>query len=344
MKNYFFENFSPESKKRILIIFTGGTISMIRDKKSGALVPAETLADLVKAEPELQNLADLDFLNLFNLDSSDINPQNWLEIAKAIEKEYDKYDGFVIAHGTDTMAYTASALSFLLENLGKPVVVTGSQFPLSGGMRTDARMNLFNSILFAKTDFAEVAVCFGNKLLRGNRSMKLNAVQLDAFDSPNFHSLGFADSKISLRSDCFEKHSRKVKVVGKMSEKTAIVKIAPGVSPEHFESVIEGFDGVVIEGFGSGGNIPQNLLPVLEKKIKDEKTVFALKSQCIIGDIDLSIYEGGNKAQKMGVLNCFDMTTEAAFCKLSWLLGEGFSVRKVKELFEKDLRGEVSLD
>ena len=186
MKNFRLESTISHKKKRVCILFTGGTISMVRDEKTGALVPAKTLEELFHCEPELNELADLEFSILFNLDSSDLKPKHWEQIAQAIVANYDDYDGFVVAIGTDTMAYAASAVSFLLEDLGKPVIFTGSQYPLSGGMRTDARINLFNAIIYAgDSDVGEVAISFGSKLLRGNRSTKMDAEKLEAFDSPN---------------------------------------------------------------------------------------------------------------------------------------------------------------
>ncbi len=342
MKNKLFEKEVKVSKKKILLIFTGGTISMIHDKNTKALIPAETLEDLFVSEPELKKIADLEFLNLFNIDSSDIEPDHWHTIAKKIVDEYENFDGFVIAHGTDTMAYTSSALSFLLKDLGKPVIITGSQYPLSGGMRTDARINLFNSILFAQDDIGEVAICFGSNLIRGNRSTKLDAVKLDAFSSPNFEKLGFIGAKIVLNPHRLHRSKKKVKIEGKLNHNVMLIKMTPGINPEVLEIIPKSIQGVVIEGFGSGGNIPQKLLSELKKKIVEDGLLVALKSQCLIGNIDLSIYEGGSYAEKMGVFHCGDMTSEAAFCKLSWLLGQSLSKDEIKEKFESNLRGEMT--
>jgi L-asparaginase len=316
---------------------------MVADEKTGTLVPARTLEELVQCEPELEELADIQVEILFNLDSSDVTPKHWEAIAEKVITSYKDFDAFVVTFGTDTMAYAASGVSFLLENLGKPVIFTGSQYPLSGGMRTDAKINLYNALLFAsKADIGEVAISFGSQLLRGNRSTKIDAEKLDAFSSPNMYPLGQISSYISLSSSRMKKKKTIPSLRGKLSPHVTIVKVWPGISPEMIHSIPNSIKGIIIEGFGSGGNIPQSILKALKKKI-DSGVIIALTSQCFIGNINLSVYEGGNYAKKMGVLECKDMTTEAAFCKLSWLLGKKeLSSEEIKNIFEMNIRGEIS--
>ncbi|MCT4592237.1 MAG: asparaginase [Candidatus Gracilibacteria bacterium] len=337
MRNFHFKNI-VHKKKKICIIFTGGTISMIKDKETGVLVPASNLEDLIQSEPELQDIARLDFVNLFNLDSSDLNFSHYDTVSNKIIELYNEFDGFVIATGTDTMAYFGTGLSFLLKNLMKPVVLTGSQFPLSGGMRSDGRINLFNSILFAKLDFHEVGICFGGRLLRANRSTKMDAFRLDAFDSPNFQDLGFISNDLYLNQDCI-KNSGKTKKIGKLINNVVFLKISPDMHPDFISSIPDDIKGVVIEGFGSSGNIPQKLLDAIKNK-SAKGVIFALKSQCIKGKIDLGAYEGSAKAKEIGAWSCKDMTSEAALLKLTWILNQ--NVKNKQNLFESSLIGELS--
>lgn len=342
MKNYIFDNLKNHTRKHIALIFVWGTISMIRDAKTGTLIPAQTLHDLFAYEPELQTIADIDLIHLCNKDSSDIAADIWLELGQCIINHYDQYDGFVIAHGTDTMAYTASALSFLLDHLSKPVIITGSQYPLSGGMRTDARINLFNAILFAQMPISEVAICFANQLLRWNRSIKINAEALDAFASPNFALLWSIGSQIKISHECIYRSNHDwCRIVWWYNGCVALIKIYPWMHTSQFADMLHNTQGVVLEGFGSGGNIPQILLPLLQDYINHGGMV-ALKSQCYIGTIDLSIYEWGHQAQQMWVFNCLDMTSEAALCKLDRLLSQYSNRHQIQQLFESNIVWELT--
>ena len=334
-------------KKRVLIIYTGGTIGMKKTDKgyapiSGFLGQAISAIEDMKSDsaPEwtLHEMSPL-------LDSSDITVKEWNKIASIIYDNYSDYDGFVVLHGTDTMAYTASALSFILHGLDKPVVLTGSQIPLSE-IRSDGRDNLITSMLIAADGVAnEVCLYFSGKLLRGNRAVKMSADQLVAFDSPNYPHL--ADVGIAIRYN----YSAIVKPEGKKFEMRpfsdvpiGVLKIFPGIQFGLFESIMtKKLSGIVLETFGAG-NIPSDggaLIPIIRKAF-ESGSVIAVCSQCPSGTVTLGAYETSSALKSAGAVSGFDMTTETAVTKLMWLLGKGLSGASLAESMSKSLRGELS--
>lgn len=281
------------------------------------------------------------------LDSSNISFEQWNLIADMIAKKYDDYDGFVILHGTDTMAYTASALSFMLEGLDKPVIFTGSQIPLCE-LRSDGRDNLITSIMIAAQGYIrEVALYFGNTLLRGNRATKISSDGLVAFGSPNYPALATAGIDIEygkIRSEYGMGFSRKrFSVKHIRSCKVGVLKLYPGILFEMLESFADnGIDGLILETFGAG-NMPgsdQALPPVIEKIISNGTTIVVC-SQCPQGSVHLGAYETGAALAQAGAVSGYNMTTEAAVTKLMWLLSQGKSQTEIKILMELDICGEL---
>ena len=334
-------------KSRILIINTGGTIGMVKTDRGYA--PDGTyfrraLEDMGALKADIMpewDLMETDEL----LDSSNMTVDDWNEIGRFIWLNYDSYDGFVVLHGTDTMAYTASALSFMFENLDKPVILTGSQIPLSE-IRSDGRDNLIASLLIAQSKkIKDVAIYFGGSLLRGNRSMKYSADGLTAFVSPGYPPLAEAGISIKYNDAYLMKQGSEEEFNFVPFDKVPIgvIKVFPGIQFGLFESIMtESLKGIVIETFGSG-NIPQDgeaLLPIIEKAFANG-TVVTVCSQCPQGTVSLGTYETSNALKNAGAVSGLDITTEAAVAKLYYLFPKGFDKEKVKDLMGVPLRGEM---
>ena len=338
-----------KNNKRVLIIYTGGTIGMKKTDNGYAPAPGflrEALLSIGDMQsPELPSWELIEMNPL--LDSSNIAYMQWNDIAGLVYDNYNDYDGFVILHGTDTMAYTASALSFMLDGLDKPVVLTGSQIPLSE-LRSDGRENLISSILIASQGVArEVSLCFSGRLLRGNRAMKMSADGLMAFDSPNYPHLAEVGITIRYNEGAL---SRPTKTNGGLTldrltnVPIGVLKIFPGIQFGLFEEIMtERLCGIVIETFGAG-NIPmadRELLPII-KRAFSSGAVITVCSQCPGGTVSLGTYETSRGLKGAGAVSGFDMTTEAAVAKLYYLFSLGINAERVKELMETNLRGELS--
>ena len=334
--------------KRICLLHTGGTIGMTRSElgyvpKEGYLSQMiRTISDLyVEGMPsfELFELSPL-------LDSSNMAVAEWNRIGKKIADLYDDFDGFVILHGTDTMAYTASSLSFMLENLKKPVVLTGSQIPLCE-IRSDGRDNLITSIIIAASGkITEVCLYFGGKLLRGNRAMKMSADGLLAFDSPNLPPLAEAGINIRYLPTLPPPNDDGDFSFAPFSEvPIGVLKIFPGINFSLFDVVMtEKLRGIVIETFGAG-NIPGDgnaLLPIIKTAFKNGAVV-TVCSQCPQGTVALGSYASSSSLVSAGAVSGYDMTTEAAVAKLYYLFSKNYSKEKIKLLMETNLRGELSI-
>lgn len=332
--------------KRILIINTGGTIGMVNTLE-GYKPDRESFSnllhnmELLKAESmPLWDLTELDEL----LDSSNITVAEWNKIGKVIADTYNNYDGFVVLHGTDTMAYTASALSFMLEHISKPVIITGSQIPLCE-VRSDGWDNLITSLLIAASDIVhEVCIYFGNKLLRGNRSIKYSSDGLIAFKSPNYPVLAEAGISISFNKAYLKEiDQEEFNYVPFENIPIGVIKVFPGIQFEIFESIMtERLKGIVIETFGTG-NIPGYggaLLPIIKKAFANG-TIVTVCSQCPQGSVLLGAYETSMALKNAGAVSGMDITTEAAVAKLYYLFSKGYPVEKIKFLMEKNLCGEM---
>ncbi len=336
---------------QILIIYTGGTIGMMTDPQTKVLRPInfEQIMDNV---PELEKLNCKIKVHSFDeiIDSSNMNPAIWSEMAGLIEANYDDVDGFVILHGSDTMAFTASALSFMLENLGKPVIFTGSQLPISA-IRTDAKENLMTAIEIAnakKNDRArvpEVCIYFDYKLFRGNRSFKYNSSKFEAFRSPNYPIL--AESGVHLRFSVNDiRHPGDSTLIchKNLLNDVGVLKLYPGINPKVVESIL-GADvrGIVMETFGAGNTTTDSWFIDLLKKAIDSGKVIVDISQCKVGTVELGRYETSKQLKDIGVANGYDMTFEAAVTKMMYLLGQTDDTNEVKRLLETDLRGELTV-
>ncbi len=333
--------------ERVLIIYTGGTVGMFRTER-GYAPQKEAFHRLLDSMPELRSPAmpEWDILDMDPLlDSSDITVREWNLIGSVIAENYSRYSGFVVLHGTDTMAYTASALSFMLEGLNKCVVLTGSQIPLCE-LRNDARDNLITALLIAAQGKArEVCLYFGGKLLRGNRSMKYSADGLIAFASPGFPPLAEAGIEIRYNDKALlAQTGESFRFQPLENVPIGVIKVFPGIQFELFDSFMsEKLKGIVVETFGAG-NIPgrgETLLPVL-RRAELNGTVMIVCSQCPQGTVSLGTYETSTPLKKAGAVSGYDMTTEAAVAKLYYLFSKGYDRETVKKLTETNLRGELT--
>jgi len=335
----------------LLIIYTGGTIGMVKNSETDALQPYP-FEDIYKLMPVLRNfdynLQSVSFNPL--IDSSNVTPSFWVKLATVIEDNYEKYDGFVVLHGTDTMSYSASMLSFMLENLNKPVIFTGSQLPM-GVVRTDGRDNFINAIEIAAARIGEepmvpeVAIYFENKLLRGNRTSKYNAENFNAFLSGNYPPLAEVGVHIRYRTDQILKpNSHKLIVHKKLDNSVLILKLFPGIAEIVVKNAlnIAGLKGVILETYGAG-NAPTDdwFIDALSQAI-DKGILIYNVTQCKGGAVDMGKYETSMKLSQIGVIGGADITTESAIAKMMYLLGEGYNGEELKRLLQLPLRGELT--
>ena len=339
------------AKSSILLIYTGGTIGMMKDYTSGAL-KAFDFSQLLKNIPELNQLDCTISSYSFErpIDSSNMNPTHWVAISDIVAEKYDEYDGFVVLHGSDTMSYTASALSFLLENLGKPVILTGSQLPI-GDLRTDAKENLITAIQIAalkkkgKAVIQEVGLYFEYKLYRGNRTTKINAEHFQAFASLNYPQLIESGVHLTVFNEYLLPQKKKLglKSHRNMDDNVAILKIFPGINKNVIDAMLgtKNLKALVLETYGSG-NAPMEewFLERLNNAIINGIHIINV-TQCSGGAVMMGHYETSSRLKKMQVINAKDITTEAAITKAMYLLGSGVSQDLFKTVFETSLRGEM---
>ena len=336
-------------RKRVYIAYTGGTIGMKRTR-SGYVPASGYLQSQMDAMPELRHPSMPRFkVHEYKplLDSSNMTPREWVAIARDIGDHYDDYDGFVVLHGTDTMAYTTSALPFMLRGLGKPVIVTGSQIPLCE-VRNDGRENLITSLLIAANyDIPEVCLYFGGRLLRGCRAVKVSADGFAAFDSPNVAPLGVVGTDIEINWDLVRKPGakQKMRVEELGSPVVSALRLFPGISPELLRNVLRPpLQGLVLEAYGVGNGPDQDVEFVSALEAAAVRGVVIVDcTQCLEGTVDLSEYAAGTALARAGVISGFDMTAEAALAKLYYLFSRGLGVEKVKREMQRDLRGELSV-
>ena len=329
--------------KKIQLIQTGGTIAMHSGKGKPELDIDKFTSLLHKEIPELSDIAEISTHQLFFEDSSDVTPAHWQKLARYIHSEYDSYDGFVILHGTDTMAYTASALSYSLINIGKPVIFTGSQVPMSK-IRSDAHRNVINAVELATHPIYDVAICFNDKLYRGNRSSKMSIGEFDAFASPNYPVLAEVGIDISVKQ-AYSKPTSDLRCNPVFDDHLHVIKLYPGLNPEMLDCLnLERTKAVIFEAFGSG-NFPvegsHSMLPFMES-CRDAGCHLIVTSQAAYDSVNLNQYKSGRAAKKIGALSAGEMTMEATVTKTMYLLGCGLSDEMFKSQFEINLAGERS--
>ncbi len=339
------------AQSHILLIYTGGTIGM-KSGASGALSPFD-FNDIYDEFPYLRKLeVDIEVLSFKPIDSSNVTPELWVKLARLIRDNYDSFDGFVILHGTDTMAYSASALSFMIERLAKPVIFTGSQIPI-GVLRTDGRENLITAVEIAaarrdgKAVVPEVCIYFQNKLFRANRTRKYSSEQLNAFRSDNYPAL--AEVGVSIHYNFPYIHypdgtDTQVAIHTQLDTSVSVIKIFPGLQPDVFRAMlgIEGIRGVVLETYGSG-NAPTDgwFIDALRETIDRGVTVMNV-SQCAGGGVTMGLYETGQRMEQIGVISGEDITTESAVTKMMTLLGRELEPARLKEQLKEPIRGEIT--
>ena len=334
------------TRKRIYVAYTGGTIGMQKSAQGYIPVPG-FLTECVQRMPEffreeMPSFTIHEYAPL--MDSSDMSPSDWQHIAEDIKRQYHQYDGFVILHGTDTMAYTASALSFMFENLGKPVIITGSQIPLAA-LRSDGQTNLLNALYIAANyPIHEVSLFFNNTLFRGNRATKADANGFNAFDSPNFSPLLKAGIQISIEAgEVTPLKDTPLQLTGVTPQAIGVITLYPGISASIFDNMLQQpVKALIMQSYGVG-NAPQDqqLLSSLRRAI-EQGTVVLNCTQCFKGKVNMGGYATGNALAQVGVVSGHDMTIEAALTKLHYLLSQSLSQQEINSLLETNLRGELS--
>jgi L-asparaginase len=339
---------APGMRKRVYIVYTGGTIGMKRTRNGYVPEPGYLQSQMAQM-PELRHRSMPAYtINEYDplLDSSNMTPREWVTIARDIESHYADFDGFVVLHGTDTMAYTASALPFLLGGLRKPVVITGSQIPLCE-IRNDARENLITSLMIAALyAIPEVCLYFGEKLLRGCRSTKVSADGFAAFDSPNFPPLGTVGIDIEVNWDLVRKPDRRKLAVHELNGPVvSALRLFPGISPELVRNVLRPpLEGLVLEAYGVGNGPDQDREFVAALADATSRGVVIVDcTQCLEGTVDLAEYATGSALARAGVISGYDLTAEAALAKLYYLFGRGFAPARVKREMQRDLQGEMTV-
>lgn len=321
-------------KKKVLLIATGGTIASI--KTEYGLTPEINSEELLNYVPEIKEYCDVDTMQILNIDSTNIQPEHWIMMTETIKQNYNKYDGFVISHGTDTMAYTAAALSYLIQNSYKPIVLTGAQKPINVDI-TDAKKNLLDSFRFAtEKDVSGVYIVFDGKAIIGTRARKVKSKSYSAFESINFPVAALIDDRRITKYLRNENLNKEVIFYKDIYPSIFLLKLAPGMEPDVLDYIGEKYEGVVIESYGVGG------LPFLDKRdflsklndlVKKGKIV-VVATQVMFEGSDMSIYEVGVKAlQEYSVLQAYDMTIEAVITKLMWIMAQTKDFEEVKNMF-----------
>lgn len=341
-------------KSALLLIYTGGTIGMKQDMKDLTLKPFD-FSQILDEVPEIRKFAFKIDTYSFEppIDSSDVEPSLWQNLARLIKEKYEDYDGFIILHGTDTMSYSASALSFMLDGLTKPVIFTGSQLPI-GVPRTDGKENLISAVEIASAKdkdghpaVPEVCVCFDSLLMRGNRSTKVNSEVFRAFQSPNFPPLAEAGINIRYNNEYIRKPNdwyQRLTINTELDTRVSILKIHPGITPEVVRNILCGKDtrAIIMETYGSGNAPTRDWFLDIVKESSAMNKIIVNVTQCLAGTVNMNIYANGKALERAGVIDGYDSTTESALAKLFYLMGKSRDNEWVKAMMSRNLKGEIS--
>lgn len=341
-------------KSALLLIYTGGTIGMKQDMKDLTLKPFD-FSQILDEVPEIRKFAFKIDTYSFEppIDSSDVEPSLWQDLARLIKEKYEDYDGFIILHGTDTMSYSASALSFMLDGLTKPVIFTGSQLPI-GVPRTDGKENLISAVEIASAKdeeghpaVPEVCVCFDSLLMRGNRSTKVNSEVFRAFQSPNFPPLAEAGINIRYNNEYIRKPNdwyQSLTINTELDTRVSILKIHPGITPEVVRNILCGKDtrAIIMETYGSGNAPTRDWFLDIVKESSAMNKIIVNVTQCLAGTVNMNIYANGKALERAGVIDGYDSTTESALAKLFYLMGKSRDNERVKAMMSRNLKGEIS--
>ncbi len=341
-------------KSALLLIYTGGTIGMKQDMKDLTLKPFD-FSQILDEVPEIRKFAFKIDTYSFEppIDSSDVEPSLWQDLARLIKEKYEDYDGFIILHGTDTMSYSASALSFMLDGLTKPVIFTGSQLPI-GVPRTDGKENLISAVEIASAKdeeghpaVPEVCVCFDSLLMRGNRSTKVNSEVFRAFQSPNFPPLAEAGINIRYNNEYIRKPNDWYQILTintELDTRVSILKIHPGITPEVVRNILCGKDtrAIIMETYGSGNAPTRDWFLDIVKESSAMNKIIVNVTQCLAGTVNMNIYANGKALERAGVIDGYDSTTESALAKLFYLMGKSRDNEWVKAMMGRNLKGEIS--
>lgn len=341
-------------KSALLLIYTGGTIGMKQDMKDLTLKPFD-FSQILDEVPEIRKFAFKIDTYSFEppIDSSDVEPSLWQDLARLIKEKYEDYDGFIILHGTDTMSYSASALSFMLDGLTKPVIFTGSQLPI-GVPRTDGKENLISAVEIASAKdeeghpaVPEVCVCFDSLLMRGNRSTKVNSEVFRAFQSPNFPPLAEAGINIRYNNEYIRKPNdwyQSLTINTDLDTRVSILKIHPGITPEVVRNILCGKDtrAIIMETYGSGNAPTRDWFLDIVKESSAMNKIIINVTQCLAGTVNMNIYANGKALERAGVIDGYDSTTESELAKLFYLMGKSRDNEWVKAMMGRNLKGEIS--
>ena len=326
--------------KKILLLFCGGTISMRKNEQTGALDIAHGADQLFRLEPRIIELASMNVAQITNIDSANMSPRDWEKMVETVQNEYQNYDGFVVSMGTNTLAYASSALSFAMQNLGKPVVFTGAQIPAEA-ISTDARNNIVNALRVASMDLSGVFVVFGSKIMIGSRAKKLSESELDAFGTFNDSDFGEISIGIKINKPNRGRHNEAPIFKNGFYEDIVSLTSIPGLKVDYLKYLIDnGTKGIIFRGFGSG-DLPYSYLPFFEYA-REKKVPVVVTTQCR-GSTVLGLNDPGLKALDAGVIQAFDMSMESMSTKLMWLLAQKTEYSNFKRLFHSNMTGEINL-
>lgn len=328
------------ARPKIALLYVGGSIGMKVNQKTGRIEPIESLTEVHRFLPELQREVALKFLSMSNVGSSDVTPQHWVDISQVICKLYDHFDGFVMVHGSNTMSYTASALSFALQGLSKPVILTGALLPIND-LTGDGRMNLIFAIRAAQLDIAEVCIVMGPHVLRGTRAKKVDQSFLSTFDTPKLLPLADFAVETQLRSHRIVRRKRTLVCKPTFDPDVVLLTLSPGISKKYLDTVLDAEPhGIVLRAYGPG-MLSQDLFPWIRRVTKAGIPI-VITSQLLRGRVDLHRYRKQLVLEQLGVISGKDMTFECAMVKLMWALTQTKTPRRLRELMERNLVGELT--